>query len=381
MQFDCIVIGAGLAGITAARDLQNNGRSVLLIESSDRVGGRVKSDYQDGFILDHGFQVINPKYPEVARSNILNDLDFKYISGSIRLAELNKKIGYNIGSLSPKIGGITEKLNFLAFILNPNIKNSYNFRHYAIRFPKLYATALKPFLTGVFLTDPENIAADVAQDIVRSFVKSLPGVPAEGVSKFSNKLAEPIENIKYFTKVEKISGNKVFTSQGNFTGQYIVVATDPVSASNLIDNLKLPKMLTSISMYFSTSNELPDAKNLVISRQSKLVNSIVMNKVSEKYAPAGLNLISATSLQALSENDFRKQLSEIWRTDTAKWQSLARYEIKDSLPLHSPGQKKLGNLRVKENLFLVGDHMSMPSQQGAMKSGAVAARLINQLMQ
>ena len=316
----CSVVGQDVHGIKLIELLQEAGIncSAIIHDSSRKttVKTRVLSGSQhllridqDGFILDHGFQVINPKYPEVARSNILNDLDFKYISGSIRLAELNKKIGYNIGSLSPKIGGITEKLNFLAFILNPNIKNSYNFRHYAIRFPKLYATALKPFLTGVFLTDPENIAADVAQDIVRSFVKSLPGVPAEGVSKFSNKLAEPIENIKYFTKVEKISGNKVFTSQGNFTGQYIVVATDPVSASNLIDNLKLPKMLTSISMYFSTSNELPDAKNLVISQQSKLVNSIVMNKVSEKYAPAGLNLISATSLQALSENDFRDQLS------------------------------------------------------------------------
>lgn len=380
MQFDCIVIGAGLAGITAARDLQNNGRNVLLIEGSDRVGGRVKSDYQDGFIFDHGFQVINPKYPEVVRSDALKDLDFKYISGSIRLAGLNKKIGYNLGSLSPKIGSIAEKLNFLAFVLNPSVSSAYSFGHYIDKFPKLYTTSLKQFLSGVFLTDPKSIAADVAQEIVRSFVKSLPGVPAGGVGRFSNKLAEPINNIKYSTKVEKISGNKVFTSHGNFTGQYIVVSTDPVSAGNLIGDLKPVKMLTSTTMYFSTSNELMYAKNLVVSAQSKIVNSIVMNKVSEKYSPTGLNLISATSLQSLSEKDFRKQLAEIWSTDTAKWQALARFEIKDSLPFHGPGQIKNSNLRVDENLFLVGDHMSMPSQQGAMKSGAVAARLINQLM-
>ncbi len=67
MQFDCIVIGAGLAGLTAARDLQTQGKSVLVLEASDRVGGRVKSDYQDGFIFDRGFQVINPKYPQVAK--------------------------------------------------------------------------------------------------------------------------------------------------------------------------------------------------------------------------------------------------------------------------------------------------------------------------
>ena len=155
MQFDCIVIGAGLSGITAARDLQDKGRSVLVIESSDQVGGRVKSDYQDGFIFDHGFQVINPRYSEVARSNVLRELDFKSISGSIRLADLDIKIGYHLGSFSPKIGSSTEKLNFLAFILNPRINNSYDFGYHVNKFPKLYATALKPFLTGVFLTDPE----------------------------------------------------------------------------------------------------------------------------------------------------------------------------------------------------------------------------------
>ena len=381
MQFDCIVVGAGLSGITAARDLQDKGRSVLVIEASDRVGGRVKSDYQDGFIFDHGFQVINPKYSEVARSNVLRELDFKSISGSIRLADLDIKIGYHLGSFSPKIGSSTEKLNFLAFILNPRINNSYNFGHYLNKFPKLYATALKPFLTGVFLTDPESIAADLAQEILRSFVKSLPGVPANGVGAFSNKLAQPLKNIKTSTKVEKMSGDKVFTSHGTFAGKYIILAADPISASNLNEDLKAPKMLTSTTMYFSTSNVLMDEKNLLVSSKSKLVNSVVMNKVSQNYAPDGLNLISATSLEPLSENEFRKQLTEIWRTDAAHWQALARYEIKQSLPFHGPGQHKYQNSQVGENLFVVGDHMSMPSQQGAMKSGAVAAKLINQLMQ
>ena len=79
MSFDCIVVGAGLAGLSAVRELEKSGRSVLLLEASDAVGGRVKSDFIDGFICDHGFQVINPKYPEVAKSGVLKKLDFKYI--------------------------------------------------------------------------------------------------------------------------------------------------------------------------------------------------------------------------------------------------------------------------------------------------------------
>jgi hypothetical protein len=107
----------------------------------------------------------------------------------------------------------------------------------------------------------------------------------------------------------------------------------------------------------------------------------VMNKISENYAPGGQNLVSATSLEPITENDFRLQLKEIWKTESSRWQSLARYEIKNSLPFHAPGQPKNRNLKINENLFVIGDHMTMPSQQGAMKSGAVAAKLINQLMQ
>jgi phytoene dehydrogenase-like protein len=60
-----VVIGAGLAGLSAALTLQDAGAQVTVLESSDRPGGRVASDIIDGFILDRGFQLINMNYPEV----------------------------------------------------------------------------------------------------------------------------------------------------------------------------------------------------------------------------------------------------------------------------------------------------------------------------
>ena len=380
MQFDCIVIGAGLAGLTTARDLQSNGRSVLVLEASDRVGGRVKSDYRDGFIFDHGFQVINPKYPEVARSKLIKTLDFKYISGSIRLADLDKKIGYNLGSLSSEIGNGIEKFKFIAFVMNPKVGWEENFGEYAVNFPKLYSNVLAPFLSGVFLTDPREISAKVAQQILRSFIKSLPGVPANGVSAFSEKLAEPLNNLRTFTVVEKITGNQVFTTQGTFTAKFIVIACDPTSANKLIGSTESIQMLSSTTMYFASGDDLLNAKNLVISAKSSLVNSIVMSQVSRNYAPPGVNLISATSLSSLSEEEFRSELAKLWQANTAKWDLLAWYEIKESLPFHGKGKAVKSNLQISDNLFVVGDHRSMPSQQGAMNSGADAARLINQLM-
>ena len=60
-----VVIGGGLAGISAALTLQDAGESVELYEASDDLGGRVRSDYIDGYILDRGFQLINSGYSEL----------------------------------------------------------------------------------------------------------------------------------------------------------------------------------------------------------------------------------------------------------------------------------------------------------------------------
>jgi phytoene dehydrogenase-like protein len=56
---DVVVVGAGLAGLTAADRLTRAGLEIIVIESSDSVGGRVRTDQVGGFLLDRGFQVLN----------------------------------------------------------------------------------------------------------------------------------------------------------------------------------------------------------------------------------------------------------------------------------------------------------------------------------
>ena len=381
MSFDCIVVGAGLAGLSAVRELEKSGKSVLLLEASDSVGGRVKSDYIDGFICDRGFQVINPKYPEVARSGVLKSLDFKYISGQIRLADYQRKVGYSFATFSSKFGSVGEKLNLLGFVANPRVNNLKSFGDYTTSFPTLYERVLKPFLTGVFLSDPKIIAADVAQEILRSFVKSLPGIPAGGVGQFSHALAAPVKNLKLNERVESVAKEKVITNSGQYSAKFIIVATDPTTAAQLLTGVTIPKMFESTTTYFATSELPTDGKNLAISSNSKLVNSIVISQVSAKYAPAGQHLVSATSLFPVTESVFRKELASIWQMNTQQWQYVANYQIKQSLPAHLPGQSKSRNSFVADGIYVAGDHMATPSQQGAMKSGYLAAKAINQLMQ
>src|SRR3954451_23608760 len=72
-----IIVGAGLAGLTCARHLRQEGVDVAVLEASDDVGGRVRSDVVDGFILDRGFQVLFDNYPAVRRNIDLRSLDLQ----------------------------------------------------------------------------------------------------------------------------------------------------------------------------------------------------------------------------------------------------------------------------------------------------------------
>ncbi|GBL17935.1 L-amino-acid oxidase [Actinomycetota bacterium] len=101
MSFDCIVVGAGLAGLSAVRELEKSGKSVLLLEATDSVGGRVKSDYIDGFICDRGFQVINPKYPEVARSGVLKSLDLNIFQVKLDWLIIKEKLDIHLPHFLP----------------------------------------------------------------------------------------------------------------------------------------------------------------------------------------------------------------------------------------------------------------------------------------
>ena len=62
-----IIVGAGMAGLTCARALQRAGVQTTVLEASDGVGGRVRTDLVDGYRLDRGFQVLFDAYPAVRR--------------------------------------------------------------------------------------------------------------------------------------------------------------------------------------------------------------------------------------------------------------------------------------------------------------------------
>ena len=62
-----VIVGAGIAGLTAGRILHRAGCDITVYETSDGIGGRVRSDQLRGFTLDRGFQVLFTAYPAAMR--------------------------------------------------------------------------------------------------------------------------------------------------------------------------------------------------------------------------------------------------------------------------------------------------------------------------
>jgi len=376
-----VVVGAGLAGLTTARYLQRAGVEVTVLESSDRVGGRVTSDKIDGYICDRGLQVINPSYPEIKKLGLVKKLKFQSISPNIRLVDEDVVVGLgNISAtLSKKFGSFGEKLALGRFVMT-NQSSEKSLGELAAQFPNLYEKVLKPFLTGVFLTDPDQVNADVAREIMSGFIAGRPGVPAGGVAQFSEELASGVVDIRLQSTVETVTSKKVSGDFGTIDGDFVVVATDPTTATNMLSLPEHPRILASTTWYHSVASPISNAKYLAVSSSSSLVNSVVISDVSADYAPAGKSLVSSTSLIPLSESEVRRELARFWKTDTRDWELVAHYEIKQSLPLKSVGVKAQHPVAVSDRLYVVGDHRNLPSQQGAMKSGRLAAEeIIRQL--
>jgi hypothetical protein len=380
---DVLVIGAGLAGLSAAIKLQEAGRNVRIIESSDRPGGRVTSDIIDGFICDRGFQLINSKYPALQALNVIQEIDFIKAPRVIEVALGNQRRALGDPRVAPwtaldkATGTIPEKLSLLRF-LAASPKDNQSVEDVLSSSGSVYVRALRPFLQGVFLTDPKNVDARYGQSIVKSFVTGSPGIPRKGVAELSKALAARVDSISYGVQTDSIEGKVVRTSVGDFKATTIIVATDATTATQLLGLNEVARMAGCITWYHAVATNPSGSGRLVVDGQNRgpIINSLVISDISSDYAPVGQHLVSTTTDLGATESDVRRHLAIMWGISTHDWQLIAKYEIPAALPIQSIGRALTQPVKVSEGLYVVGDHRAVPSQQGALFSGNFAAELI-----
>lgn len=367
-----VVIGGGLAGLSAALTLQEAGESVELFEAADDIGGRVRSDYIDGYILDRGFQLINSGYPELKRLAVIDDIDFCKISRTVDVvtpfgaSSIGDPRLHPIQALRSPLGSLREKISVLSFLGGkPNSSISLRDALLASGTGNFYENLLRPFLQGVFLTDLKKIDSSYGREILKSFILGDSGLPRAGVGALSAAIGARIENIHLDSPVESLA---------QFEDKKIILAIDQINAARLIGAPVNVQSTDSFTWYHSlplgviTSNRLR-----ITSAQSPLVNSIALSNVVSEYAPADKTLLSSTSLEPLSDEKASAEVAKFWGIDEAQLQLVKRYEIKNSLPIFAPGAKGITSARISENLYLAGDYLTAGSQNGALLSGRLAA--------
>ena len=378
-----LVVGAGLAGMSAAITLQKNGADVVVIEASDRAGGRVASDQIDGFILDRGFQLINANYPEIKKGKYLESVSFEVaprtvgVSSADGITRLGDPRAALFSIFSSKTGSLLAKANFLRYLaMKPRQSESVEEHLLRSGTADLYQKVLKPFLQGVFLADPSQVSAVIGREVIASFINGKSGIPAKGVGEFASRMADQIKDLRFNTQVEEIDSKGVVTNHGRINSTGVILATDLTTAGQLLGAQKISRLANSTTWYHSTPLPPTDNAELIVDSQSRgpVVNSIVISNLSRTYAPNGQHLISSTTIKHSSESEVRRHLALLWGASTADWRFLAKYEIHSALPLFAPGAQKIQSSRMSENIYRAGDYLTAPSQNGAMLSGRLAAQ-------
>ncbi len=405
-----IIIGGGLAGLTAARQLHKNGIDFLLLEATDRLGGRVKTDIIDGFRLDHGFQVLLTAYPEAQRWLNYDQLDLRVFSpGALLLYPDGKKdrIGdpfREFSSLFPtifsKAGNIGDKLKILKLrtrLSQMSIEAIFDQEERPARIvlEKEYGFSksmidqfFMPFFSGIFLEKELSTSRRMFDFVFKMFSENATAVPNLGIEEIPKQLASelPANSILCNSKVEKIEGRRVFLQDGSyFSSDKIILATEATSLVKSWTSANTNYQSTS-HIHFVTDNapiEVPlIALNTLPNRLSN--NICVINKVAPGYAPNGKNLISIAVVgdRAFSskelEKSIRKEL-ELWFGKAVwNWSHLHTRFVRYALPNQS---KVLQNLskndwHIQDNIYACGDYHLNGSINAAMRSGRLVAEQV-----
>lgn len=366
------VIGAGLAGLSAALTLQEAGREVVIYDGSDRVGGRVATDYIDGFTLDRGFQLINAKYRELLRLGVVDELDFIFAPRTIDVCVGEKRIALGdprsnpFASLNSATGSLLQKLGLIAYLLR-TADAAKSVEEELSHLGTLYSRVLKPFLSGVFLTSPASVNAVIGKGLIASFISGKPGLPRKGVGALPAALASRIQNIELNHRIDSLS---------QFDNQQVIVATDLTTAAQLLDIANVPKLAGSTTWYYEVPQELTGSARLLIDGEHRgpVVNSIVLSNLISTYAPDGKSLLASTTLDFASESEVRRHLALMWGAHTGGWSLIAKYDIPKSLPIFAIGNQSAASSQFSKNIYVAGDYRTAPSQNGALLSGRLAAQ-------
>ena len=406
-----IVVGGGVAGLRCAGVLAEAGVEVVLLEAGERVGGRVRTDRRDGYLLDRGFQVLPTAYSEARSCLDLGDLDLhEFRSGVLvrrdgefrALHDPLRHPGRLLETLRAGLGTVGDRARLVLWVaeLLAGVEGAalrgrdvasrelLDRRGFSV---EIIETFFRPFFGGVFLEPDLVTSGRMMEFVLRTFAAGPVALPAGGMEAIPRQLADglPRDTVRTGARVAAVEagGTAVRLGDGGAVkGDAVVVATDPWTAAGLVPGVESPGRRSVTGLYFGADAPPVEDPVLVLNgEEDGPVNHLsVQSRVCPSYAPPGRELISVTVLRGASADDrdledaVRDEMRDWFGEEVDGWRLLRVDRITSALPAAPPGaiSGEGAPSRVEPNLYVCGDHREHPSLEGALVSGRRAAEAV-----
>ena len=396
------IIGAGISGLTAAKVLEEKGYYPVIIESSNNVGGRVKTEIIEGYQLDVGFQVLLTEYPAAKKHLNYTDLKLqKLLPGAlIYKNRVEKKIGNPISNLSfviptlfSSIGTLFDKIKIcklhlklrfksLEDIFKSHEKNTYNYLQELGFSEEIINDFFRPFFSGIFLETELETSSRMFEFVFKMFGQGHVAIPKLGMQAIPKQMAKNLTKttFKFNSKVSAVTENEIILNdQTKIQSDYTIITAD---LDNLINNFKTPKQKwkSCVNLYFETEKRnISDPLIGLISKKNTVVNNLFYpSSISQKYKGVK-ELLSVTVIDSQKYSNtslveqVKKELKDICNINVGRL--IKQYVITKALPDLKELQYKgeCSEQQLSKSVFLAGDTLLNGSLNAAFISGEMAA--------
>jgi protoporphyrinogen oxidase len=397
------IIGAGISGLITAIELEKLGFNQTIIEASDRVGGRVKTDVVDGLQLDHGFQVLLEAYPQAKKYLNYKTLELqKLIPGAViykngkstLIGDPLRDFSLLLPTLVADVGSIKDKLSI--FKLNLAMKNKSLVAIFdseqvsTVQYLKakgfsdrIIQNFFKPFFSGIFLETDLRTSSAMFEFTYKMFGEGLAVIPKEGIQAIPNQLKSQLTKtvFKFNTKVKTVEeGRIVLEDDSVITSDIIIIAAD---ASKILGLAKPIAWKACDNLYFEVEQNILKKPIIgLVADPEALINNIFYTTSITNNNTSKAQVLSVTIVKNhnLDEVDLINQVETELKSNCGiiTKRFIKRYTIKKALPdlEHVDYSGNDAKFKFSDSIYLAGDTQLNGSLNAAMTSGETVAKLI-----
>tara|TARA_R110002020_G_scaffold17804_3_gene62337 strand:+ start:72636 stop:73874 length:1239 start_codon:yes stop_codon:yes gene_type:complete len=396
------IVGAGISGLIAATVLEKNGFSPVIIETTDSIGGRVKTDIVDGYQLDHGFQVLLTAYPAAQKYLNLEALQLQsFIPGASIFKNGKQQIigdplrdkSLLLSTVFARIGTLSDKFKILK--INNKLKKKslseifstkeQTTKSYLIAFGfsnSIIDNFFNPFFSGIFLENKLETSSRMFEFVYKMFGEGDTALPKGGMQAIPKQISNNLKRttFKFNTKVATVNDSEIILADGQkIKSDFTIIATEPSKLVNTV-NKKVTEWQSCDTLYFETENRVINKPLIgLIPEKDAVINNIFYHTSLDSDLKGNKELLSVTVVD--NQNLPSDKLIQRVQTELKQYCGINTSKLIKhyNIPMSLPKLKELkynalpSQTRLTDTIFLAGDLQLNGSLNAAMIAGEKAA--------